>query len=65
MVATVEFERRVTGAGVLGVIVRKLSHREKPGPVVLLEVDKSSKVCFHRAILAFCLAVSLRIKRGG
>ena len=50
MVTAVEFERRVTRAGVLRIVVR----RSWPLvlPVVLLEVDKGTGVGFHRGVLS-------------
>ena len=65
MVAAVEFEQCLTGAGVLGVIVCKLRHWQKLGPVILFEVDKGSEVGLHGAVLPLCLTISLQVKRGG
>ena len=65
MVAAVEFERRVTGAGILGVIVRELSHWWRPGPVILFKVDEGLEVGLHGAVLPLCLTISLQVKRGG
>ena len=55
----------MTSACILGVIVRKLGHRQESCPVILFEVDKGSKVCHHRAVLLFGLTVRLRMERGG
>ena len=55
----------MAGACVFRVIIRKLGHRQEPGPIVLLEINKNLKVRFHCTILTFGLAVSLRVKRGG
>ena len=65
MIAGIELKRRVTSAGVFGVILRKLSYRSEPGPVILLKVDKGLEVGPHSAVLPLCLAVSLRVKYGG
>ena len=65
MVAAIEFKRRVTGAGVFGVIVRKLSHWWKTGPVILFKVNKGSEVGLHSAVLPLCFTVSLQVKRIG
>ena len=55
----------MAGACILGIIIRKLSHREEPGPIVLLEVDESLEIHFYRNILLFRLAVCLQVKSGG
>ena len=65
MISAVELERRETGASILGVIVGKLSYRSEPGPIILLEVDKGSKIGLHRAILPLSLAVYLRVEGSG
>ena len=65
MVAAIQLEWCVTGACIFGVIVRKLGHRQESYPVILFEVDKSSKVFLYRAVLSFCLPVCLSVKRGG
>ena len=59
MEAAVEFERRVAGAGILGIVVGKLSHWQEPCPVILLPVHKGSEVCLYCAILPVCLAIGL------
>ena len=65
MVAAVQLERRVTGAGVFRIVIGKFSHRKEPCPVVLLEVDEGSELGLHCAVLSLCLAVGLRMEGGG
>ena len=65
MVAAVQLKRCVAGAGVFRIIIGKFSYRKESCPVVLLEVDKSLEVGFHRAVLPLGLAVSLRVEGGG
>ena len=60
--AIVEFKRRVAGAGVLGIVVGKLSHWQEPCLVILLPVHKGSEVCLHCAVLPFYLAIGLRME---
>ena len=62
MEAVVEFKRRVAGAGVLGIVVGKLSYWQEPCPVILLSVHKGSEVCLHCAVLSLCLAIGLRME---
>ena len=62
MEAAVEFERRVAGAGILGVDVCELSHWQEAYPVILLPVYENSEVYFHCAVLSLCLASGLRME---
>ena len=55
----------MAGAGILGIIVDKLRHEKKPCSIILLEVDKSSEVGFHCAILPFGLTVRLYVEGNG
>lgn len=52
----------MTGAGVLSIIICKISYQEEFGSIVLLKVDKNPKISFHNTILTFCLAVSFGVK---
>ena len=62
MEAAVEFERRVAGAGVLGIVVGELSHWQELCSVILLPVHEGSEVCLHCAVLPLCLAIGLRME---
>ena len=64
MISAIELERGVAGAGIFGVIVGKLCHEKKPYSIVLLKVDKDSKIGFHRTILPFGLTVRLWVEGG-
>ena len=64
MVATVELKKCMTHIGILGVVVGKLCHRNEKYSVILLPIYIGTKVCFYRIVLAFCLAVSLRVECG-
>ena len=65
MVAVVQLERRVAGACILGVVISKLSYWQEPCPIILLKIDKDSKISFHCAVLPLRLAVCLRVKGNG
>ena len=52
----------MTGALIFRIIISKLRHQYKPGPVILLKVGKDSKECFHYAVFLFCLPVCLRVE---
>ena len=49
----------MAGAGIFGIIIGKLCYREKPIPIILLEVHKSLEVDFYCNILPFSLTVRL------
>ena len=65
MISAIELEKCVADAGILGIVVSELRHRKKPCPIILLEVDKSSKVGFHCTILPFGLIIRLWVEGGG
>ena len=54
----------MANVGILGIIVGKLRYRKKPYPIILLKVDKSSKISFHYTILPFGLTISLLVEGG-
>ncbi len=62
MVATVELERRVAGAYILGVVVGELSHQEEPSPIIFLVIDESSQVGLHCTVLPLDLAINLGVE---
>ena len=55
----------MANTGIFGVIVGKLRHEKKPCLIILLKVDKSSKVGFYYTILAFGLTVCLWVEGDG
>ena len=55
----------MAGASIFGIIVSKLRHGKKPYPIILLEVDKGSKIGFYYTILSFGLTVCLWVEGGG
>ena len=65
MISAIELERYVAGAGIFGVVVGKFCHEKKPCLIILLKVDKGSKVGFHCIILPFGLTVCLWVEDGG
>ena len=62
MIAIVQLEKWVTGAGVLRIIISTFSNWEEPGPIILLEINKDPEVGLHGVVLLFCLTISLRVK---
>ena len=64
MISAIELKKRVAGARIFGIIIGKLYHRQKPCPVLLLEVDKGPKISFNCAILPFNPAVRLKVEYG-
>ncbi len=65
MIFAVEFERRMTGASVLRIIVGEFGHRQESSPIILLKIDEGSEVDLHSAVLPFGLAISLRVESNG
>ena len=64
VVAAVQLERYVTGAGVFCILIGKFSHWKEPYSVVLFKVDEGSEVGFHGAVLSLGLTVCLRVEHG-
>ena len=65
MISAIELKKCVASAGILGIVVSELRHRKKLCPIILLKVDKGSKVGFHCTILPFGLTVRLWVEGGG
>ena len=65
MVFVIELKRCVTNAGIFGIVIGKLCHKEEPCPIILLKVNKGLEIGFHCTILPFGLPVCLRVKSGG
>lgn len=55
----------MTGASIIGIIINKFGHRQKPGPIILFEIDKCIKIYFYTIVLPFGLAICVKIKCGG
>ena len=64
MISVIELEKYVASIGIFGVIVGKLRHGKKPCPIILLKVDKNSKIGFYCTILPIGLTVRLWIESG-
>lgn len=62
MITIVEFEIHMASASILGVVVGKLSYWEELSPIILLIIEKNSKIGFHCIVLPLCLAISLEVK---
>lgn len=54
----------MTNTVIFCIVIYKLSYLEEPDLIILFEIDKSSKVSFHRIIYKSDLEVSFRIERG-
>ena len=62
MISIIELEKCVAGASIFDIIIGKLCTKKKPCPIVLFDIDKSSKVGFYYAVLLFSLAIYLKKK---
>ena len=65
MISAIELKRCMVDASILGIIKSEFRHVKKLCPIILLKVDKTSEVGFHRTILPLSLAVCLRVEGGG
>ena len=52
VVAIIEFEQDIAGAGILSVVVSKLSYWQQLCQIFLLSINKCSKIHFHCAVLS-------------
>lgn len=50
MVAVIEIERRVVNVAVFCIILLKLGHSSKSGPIIILKLDKSLKIDLYNTI---------------
>lgn len=64
MVAKIELKRRMASAYILIIVISKLGHWQKSCLIVLLKVDKSSKIGFNDVVLMFCLTIRLKKECG-
>lgn len=60
--AIVELQKRRAGICILDIITHKFCYRWEPCLVMLLLIDKSTKISFYYDILPFSLALRLRMK---
>ena len=54
----------MASAGILGIVVSELRYGKKLCLIILLKVDKSLEVGFHRTILPLSLTVCLWVEGG-
>ena len=64
MTTVVQLKQYMGGACIFGIVISELGYWQELCPIILFEVDKSSKVGLYGAVLPFHLAVHLRIKCG-
>ena len=62
VVAIIELERGVTGAGIFSIIVGKFRHLQQLCLIILFPIDKCSKIRLYCAILPLRLAICMRLK---
>ena len=62
MIFVIKLKKYVAGTRIFGVVIGKLRYSKKPYLIILLEIDKSSKVGFFHTILPLSLAVRLWIE---
>ena len=54
----------MTAACISNIIVNQLGYSSEPGPIILLKINKGSKVCFYYTVLLLSLTVRLRLQYG-
>ena len=62
MISTIEHKKYVASAGIFGIIISELYYKKKPCLIILLKVNKCSKITFYHIILLLSLAVCLQVK---
>lgn len=62
IIAIIKLKQYIIQAGVFKVIVDKFRYWLKSCLVILLPIYKKTKLCFHFAVLLFCLAVFLKVE---
>ena len=64
MISAVKLERCMINIGILSIVLDKLHPKKKLYLVVLLKIDKISKIYLHLTIQLFGPAVCLQIESG-
>ena len=62
MIFAIELKKYVANVGIVGIAVGKFYYGKKLCPIILLKVDKGSKVGFYCIILLFGLTVHLWVE---
>ena len=62
MIFAIRLKKCEVSASILGIIISELRYREKPCPIILLEVDKGLGVGFYYTILPLSLVVHLWVE---
>ncbi len=62
IVATFKHKRYMASTRIFYIIVGKFNYWEEPGLIILLVIDKSSKINFYHTILSLGFAINLMIK---
>ena len=61
MIFAIILKNHVVNIDILGIIISKLHYKKKLCPIILFEIDKSSKINFYYTILLFDLIVYLKL----
>ena len=59
VIIIVEFKKHIANANIFGIIIGKFYYKKKPYLIILLEINKNSKLGFYYTILFFSLTISL------
>lgn len=62
MITIVQLEKYITISSIFYITLYKFYYCKKPSLVILLIVDKNSKLYFYHPILLFIITINLNIK---
>ena len=62
MAVTIEPKQNMIGTSIFCVFLNKPSHYQQSCPIVLLSIDKCSKIHFNYTVLSLYLAIGLGVK---
>ena len=64
VIIIIELERYVTNTCIFCIIIGKLSYGKEPSLIILLIINKKTKLGFYHIVLLLGLTVNLKIKDG-
>lgn len=62
MIITIQFKEYIISARFSNIIIYKLYYKWEFNLVILLEIDKNSKIRFYKTILLLSLTISLKVE---
>lgn len=62
ILATIKLKKQLADICIFDVIIYKLNHWEEANSIILLWINKNSKINFYYTILTFDLVINLRVQ---